>query len=235
MRCIFPRTFLYQSQDDAGRQGALTALGRTAALVLLTILLTNMIPTDGFAAGRADEFFTLTQHVAKRVAEEKGRFHVASFCTDWYYKELRKKPAPSPVEPISWSTQSSPLLRPMAAAPDPSECARRYPKGLEDARLEYAQAQTSLSLSLTFYELALVADGDDDQTYNSQELADLLEALVLPAVAAQLDAGAALKAKFDTWYGNRDLEQIMNGMGRLYDHGYRLSAADRASLNRVME
>ncbi len=208
---------------------------RTGALVLTAILLANAFAAEGLATGRADEFSALTQHVAKRVAEEKGRFHVASFCTDWYYKQLRKKPPPSPVEPISWSGLSSRLPRLIAAPPDPSDCARRYPKGLEDARLEYAQAQTSLSLSLTFYELALVADGDDDQAYNSQELADLLEALVLPAVAAQLDAAAALKAKFDTWYGDRDLEQIMNGMGRLYDHGYRLSAADRASLNRVME
>lgn len=199
------------------------------------MLLISAISAEGSATARADVFSALTQHVAKRVDEEKGRFHIASYCTDWYYQQLRKKPAPSPVEPISWSERPPPLLRPMTAAPDASECARRYPKGLEDARLEYAQAQTSLSLSLTFYELALVADGDDDLAYNSQELADLLEALVLPAVAAQLDAGAALKAKFDTWYGERDLEQIMNGMGRLYDHGYRLSAADRTSLNRVME
>lgn len=233
MRCIFPRTFPHHS--SVARPGALAGRRRIRALVLIASFLTLVISPGRSATARADVFSALTQHVANRVDEEKGRFHLASFCTDWYYKQLRKKPVPAPVEPISWSRRPSRLPRPMAAPPDPSECARRYPKGLEDARLEYAQSQTSLSLSLTFYELALVADGDDDQAYNSQELADLLEALVLPAVAAQLDAGAALKTKFDTWYGERDLEQIMNGMGRLYDQGYRLSAADRVSLNRVME
>jgi hypothetical protein len=45
----------------------------------------------------------------------------------------------------------------------------------------------------------------------------------------------ALTDRFDTWYRARNLESLMNSMGRLYERGYRVTPADRAELDRVMK
>lgn len=94
-----------------------------------------------------------------------------------------------------------------------------------------------LSLSLTFYEFALVGDGDDNSSYNARELHDILVALNL---AAEPSLGAAahlrsLTAHFDSLHEARGMEALMAGMGKLYDQGYRVTTADKAHLNRVME
>ena len=48
-------------------------------------------------------------------------------------------------------------------------------------------------------------------------------------------AGATLTARFDQWYRARSLEEVMQGMSTLYDRGYRVTAHDRAELDRVMK
>ena len=210
---------------------------RTAAAIawaLTSLSFAYLIPSL-FAhqlAGALDEFAALTQHVEHALGMEKRRFHEATACTEWYYKRQSRKPRSPAVEPISWISPV-PTDAPVSLSPA-EDCPRLYPKGLEEARRAFSHSQASLSLGLTFYELALVADRDDDRTYSSAELGDLLDAMILPSVAAQLDAASALKSKFDLWLKDRNLEQIMIGMGRLYDHGYRLTAADRAALDRVM-
>jgi hypothetical protein len=92
-----------------------------------------------------------------------------------------------------------------------------------------------LSVSLTFYEFALVGDRDDDSRYSREELGDLFQSLALnydPSHSASTQA-ATLADRFDTWYRSRNLESVMNGMGLLYDKGYRVTPADQAELDRV--
>ena len=94
-----------------------------------------------------------------------------------------------------------------------------------------------MSLSLTFYEFALVGDGDDNGTYSARELQDILVALDL---SAEPSLGAAshllaLTSKFDSLHKTRGMEALMAGMSKLYDQGYRVTVQDKARLNRVME
>jgi hypothetical protein len=46
---------------------------------------------------------------------------------------------------------------------------------------------------------------------------------------------ATLTARFDQWYRARNLEEVMSGMSMLYEQGYRVTAHDRAELDRVMK
>ncbi len=94
-----------------------------------------------------------------------------------------------------------------------------------------------LSLSLTFYEFALVSDGNDDKEYNATELLDLLRSLDLasdPSLPATTHL-AALMEKFDSLHHDMGLERLMTSMGILYDQGYRFTGTDQAELHRVME
>jgi len=82
-----------------------------------------------------------------------------------------------------------------------------------------------------------VGDGDDNALYNSRELQDILLALDL-SFETSLGADAQLRSltsKFDMLHEARGMEALMKGMGKLYDQGYRVTPADKARLNRVME
>ena len=50
---------------------------------------------------------------------------------------------------------------------------------MEPAREDFARKQAMLSVSLTIYEFALVADHNDDQQYNAAELQDIFHSLSL--------------------------------------------------------
>jgi hypothetical protein len=108
---------------------------------------------------------------------------------------------------------------------------------MDTARDDFARKQAMLSVSLTVYEFALVADDNDDQQYNAVELRDLFNSLSLTydASTPPRAASAALTARFDHWYRTRNLEEVMSGMGMLYEQGYRMTAHDRAELDRVMK
>ena len=117
------------------------------------------------------------------------------------------------------------------------DCDARYPGGLDAVRKDFQRTQTSLSVSLTFYEFALVGDGDDNGVYSSKELQDVLRALELPPESMQGTVGhvTALTGRFDSMHHSRSLESLMAGMNKLYEQGYRFTAADKANLDRVME
>ena len=104
-------------------------------------------------------------------------------------------------------------------------------------RQDFHRTQTSLSVSLTFYEFALVGDRDDDARYSGEELGDLFQSLALTydPTHSVITHAAALTDRFDAWYQSRNLESLMNGMGQLYDKGYRVTPADRAELDRVAQ
>jgi hypothetical protein len=90
---------------------------------------------------------------------------------------------------------------------------------------------------LTFYEFALVGDRDDNNRYSPRELSDVLVALSLASDPGLGNAAhlRSLTATFDRLHESRGMDALMAGMSKLYDQGYRLTPADRADLNRVME
>jgi hypothetical protein len=174
-------------------------------------------------------FPTFATYIAKQVGIDKEAFATASACLSWFYKGSKKSPPPT-VQGIAWHVPVF-LLEPER------DCPLEYPGGMEAARDDFARKQALLSVSLTVYEFALVADHNDDSQYNAAELRDLFHSLSLAYDAATPPraAGATLTARFDHWYRTRNLEEVMQGMSTLYERGYRVTPHDRAELDRVMK
>ena len=202
---------------------------KTCAIGLMLIGSSFATPAPEAISGTADVFLKFTHHIQQQIEHDKQAFSKASGCTKWFYKQ-EKKPAPSPpAQRIDWKQAG------LALSED--ECRQQYPGGMDAVREDFGRTQTFLSLSLTFYEFALVGDRDDDGLYSSAELEDLFHVLTLSYDAAHSPAihAEALTDRFDTWYRARNLESLMNSMGRLYERGYRVTPADRAELDRVMK
>jgi hypothetical protein len=204
---------------------------RTALMsaLLLVSLVAAQPATGGTAEAANGVFGRFTRHIQTQIASDKIAFAKASGCTNWFYHREKRKPAPAEVQPIR--------LNLVIESPTPEDCLRWYPGGLESVRQDFNRTQTSLSVSLTFYEFALVVDRDDDGRYSGEELVDLFQSLALsydPSDSPTVHA-AALTERFDTWYRARNLESVMNGMGQLYDKGYRVTSADRVELDRVIQ
>jgi hypothetical protein len=185
-------------------------------------------PASPFAADTSDVFSTLTRYVARQVETDKVIFVGAQRCTEWFYKQLKQKPSRSQTHTIAFTPVGAD-----GQSDSSSECRTRYPDGLESARQAFSQAQSALSISLTFYELALVGDRDDNHRYSEEELKDLLGSFKLPfqdtlGATAHVDA---LTAQFDLARKGNTLEAVMISMGLLYDKGYRLTTGDRMALN----
>lgn len=176
---------------------------------------------------RPDVYQDFTRHIQRQIETDKAAFAKASMCINWLYQQEKRKPAPAVVQPIRWEPVSQP--------PSGDDCLTLYPGGLESVREDFHRTQTALSVSLTFYEFALVGDRDDDTHYSLEELRDLFQSLTLTYDPRQTPGihAEALATRFDSWYRSRNLEQLMNSMGQLYEKGYRVSAADRAELDRV--
>ena len=185
-----------------------------------------------------DVFAQFTQHIQRQAQTDKQAFALASQCMNWFYKQQRHKPAPPAVQSITWIPQTD-SRRTATDSPeqDGSDCRSRYPEGIDAVRTDFQRTQAFLSLTLTFYEFALVGDGDDNSVYSTRELQDILLALNLSSEPSLgVDAHLrSLTAHFDSLHAARGMEALMNGMGKLYDQGYRVTTADKAHLNRVME
>ena len=204
--------------------------GQSTMSAALVVMVSAFIDADARAGLIADNgvFPTFTRHIAQQVNIDKEAFAQASACLSWFYHGTKKAP-PAAAQGIAWRV-------PVVLQPD-RDCPREYPGGMETARDDFAKKQTSLSVSLTVYEFALVADHNDDEQYNASELRDLFHSLSLAydAAAPPRTAGAMLTARFDQWYRARSLEEVMRGMSTLYERGYRVTAWDRAELDRVMK
>ena len=202
----------------------------TIPAVTLAVFLSAAMEGEAYSALVVDDgvFPTFTRHIARQVSIDKEAFVQASSCLSWFYKGS-KKPPPAATQGIAWRL-------PITLEPE-RDCPRYYPGGMETAREDFARKQTSLSVSLTVYEFALVADHNDDEQYNAAELRDLFHSISLAydAAAPPPAAGATLTARFDQWYRSRNLEEVMQGMSALYERGYRVTAHDRAELDRVMK
>ena len=198
----------------------------------LPLLLIGLLLAPGTAMAEADVFGAFTAHIRRQVQADKHTFVAAQTCTEWFYRELqKKKPARPKFEGVS--------LHPVEAGPRPlenaSDCPVRYPDGLDAARKDFSQTQSSLSVSLTFYEFALVGDRNDDGQYNQVELRDMLESFGLPFNEVHPPSAhlAVLNAQFDRIRVTTALDALMTGMGVLYDRGYRFTEQDRAALHLI--
>jgi hypothetical protein len=132
------------------------------------------------------------------------------------------------VQGISWN--ATPSFQPHV------DCLRHYPGGIDEARNDLAKTQAILSVSLTFYQFALVADRNDDAIYSPAELQDLFRSLSLSyydgdPIPKQV---TALTERFDSWHHRRNMDALMQGMSDLHERGYRVTPADRVELDRVM-
>ena len=198
--------------------------------------LSTIAPSYAIAAPHesTDVFRQFTQHIHRQADSDKREFATASQCMNWFYRRERQKPAPPAVQGIAWRGSDP---RAEVSSPPSQDCDARYPGGLDAVRKDFQRTQTSLSVTLTFYEFALVGDGDDNGVYSAKELQDILGALGLPPESTQGAVGhvTALTGRFDSMHRSRSLESLMAGMSKLYDQGYRFTAADKANLDRVME
>lgn len=199
---------------------------------LLTLLLLLSLPAQLPAVGGTHEtpgsvFHRFTRHIQEYIASDKIAFAKATSCANRLCKQEKHKPAPLDIHPIRCDL----MLQP----PSREDCLRLRPGGLDAVRRDFHRTQSSLSVSLTSYEFALVVDRDDDAHYNREELRDLFQSLALTYDQVQSPAtqAAALMERFDAWYRVRDLENVMSGMGRLYEKGYRVTPADWDELDRV--
>ena len=206
----------------------------TRSVLILTGLLTLCLQAPLLAAGGTHEttngvFDQFTRHIQEHIASDKVAFAKASGCTNWFYKQEKHKSAPLVVHHIRLDL----ILEP----PSREDCLRLYPGGLDAVRQDFHVAQSSLSVSLTSYEFALVVDRDDNARYTHEELRDLFQSLTLTydPTYSPTTLATALADRFDSWYRTRNLEQVMTGMSQLYEKGYRVTAADRAELDRVTQ
>ncbi len=182
------------------------------------------------ASPGSEVFEGFIRHISLQIGKDKQDFSVADTCTIWFYKQLGQKPkAEADVDRISFTPASQPATG--------VDCSALYPKGLESAREAFGQSQQDLSLSLTFYQMALVGDGNDDQAYSPQEIQDVFEAFDVPFQGAQPTGHylGNLNRLFDTIRKGGEFQVLMNGMQMLMAKGYRLTGSDQAALNHELE
>jgi len=182
---------------------------------------------SAWASPGTDIFQGFTQHIGDQIGKDKEAFAIADSCTVWFYQHMNQKPRPE-VERIHFSPPSKTALD--------LNCEKRYPEGLEQARQAFGNMQQRLSLSLTFYQMALVGDGDDNQEYSAQEIQDVLEAFGLPFQEGQPLGGylRALTGLFDSIRKDVQFKLLMEGTQVLMNKGYRFTDADQTALNQEL-
>ena len=205
-------------------------LHRIACSGIVATLLLCQMALPVLASPGTEVFQEFTQHISVQIGKDKQAFAEADSCTAWFYKQMGKKPPPAAqAEKIHFV----PISQPDA----PADCATRYPKGLEAAREAFGYTQQRLSFSLTFFQMALVSDGDDDHAYNTQEMQDVLDAFSRTYHSGQ-SVDQYVSQLIGLFERNRPEVQfpvLMAGMQILMDKGYRLTKADQAALNRELE
>ncbi len=209
-----------------------TTIGKSTGVILLLVTSLAAAASQAAAVGPHSVFDGFTAHIEQQVELDKRVFVAASACTEWFYKEKRRKPSGPSVQGVAYAREPGTFL-----LLDPSvNCRARYPGGLDAARKDFSKTQSTLSLSLTFYEFALVADRDDDERYSDDELQDTLGSMGLPFRPGLPAAGrlSMLNMHFDTIHTQGQFDLLMSGMTGLLDKGYRFTDHDKVALNRVM-
>ncbi len=202
----------------------------TAASGVVATFLFCQLALPVWASPGTEVFQGFTQHISNQIGKDKLAFAEADTCTAWFYKKMGKKPPPAAaIEKIHFV----PISQPNTTA----DCATRYPKGLEAARADFGETQQRLSFSLTFFQMALVSDKDDDHAYNTQEMQDVLEAFDRTYRSGQsVDQYVSqLIGLFDHNQPEVQFPALMNSMQALMNKGYRFTKVDQAALNRELE
>ena len=182
--------------------------------------------TSALASPGMDVFEGFTNHIITQIRKDKYKFSIADTCTSWFYKQK--------------SRQSKPLVQEVQFSLRQSEgdvnCARLFPEGLQQARQAFGDTQQRLSLSLTFFQMALVGDGNDDQQYSAGEIHDVLESFGRPFHDGQPVGRytADLTSLFDTVWGEVQFKFLMEGMQTLMNKGYRFTSADQTALTQEL-
>ena len=169
-------------------------------------------------------FDKVSAHVRRQIAADKQTFAEADRCTIWFYRRQRPHGPPAATG-IAFRLSD-----------EEARCREKYPKGLDEARADFSRTQSALSLSLTFFQLILVGDRNDDHQYSRTELSDLLDSFgpqTSPFDSPEALA-SALQAKFDLAHRAGDLELVMRCLSYLFEKGYRLTTEDQAALQGVM-
>ena len=200
-----------------------------SGLSILVFLISTIVVGTASASTGTEVFRGFTSHISEKIIRDKQDFYVAQTCTTYFYKKFKNSPRPQ-VEKISYVPVSS----------EPAgdfDCPNRYPKGLDEAREAFSQTQQALSLSLTFFQFALVGDRDDDEQYAGGELRDVMESF---GVAFEDHLPSAryvtnLNRLFDAVIDKGEIEILTNSMGILLSKGYRFTPADQAALDRELK
>jgi len=203
---------------------------RLVLSALVAIGLLSALEKSVEASPGTEVFQGFTQYISAQIGKDKQAFAQADACTAWFYKQLGKKPPPAAeVEKIHFV----PISQPDTAV----DCEKRYPNGLEAAREAFGNTQQRLSFSLTFFQMALVSDGDDDHAYSTREMQDVLDAFDRTYRGGQ-SVDQYVSQLIGLFERNRPEVQfpvLMAGMQILMDKGYRLTKADQTALNRELE
>lgn len=197
---------------------------------LVSFSLMFALETCVEASPGTEVFQGFTQHISEQISKDKEEFAQADACTAWFYKQMGKKPPPAgQAEKIHFV--------PMSQADVADDCAKRYPNGLEAAREAFGQTQQRLSFSLTFFQMALVSDGDDDHAYSTQEMEDVMDAFGRTYRSGQTvdQYVSQLIGLFDRNQLGAQFPVLMASMQSLMDKGYRFSKADQRALNQELE
>ena len=186
------------------------------------------LQTSAWASPGRDVFQGFTQHIGAQIGKDKREFSIADTCTVWFYKQMGQKPPRPEVEKIHFL--------PLGLTEPDFDCDTLFPEGLEQARQAFGNTQQLLSLSLTFFQMALVGDGDDNQEYSSNEIRDVLESFGLPYQEGQPLGRymGDLTALFDEIRGEVQFQFLMEGMQALMNKGYRFTGADQTALNQEL-
>jgi hypothetical protein len=190
---------------------------RAVAVIVAWFGILWLSGTVPVAAQSVNVFAAFTGHIERQIQRDKQSFHDAQICTEWFYKQQKKSGQPK-AEGIAFV-----------------DCPARYPGGLKAAREDFSSTQSALSLSLTFYQFALVGDRNDDGHYNAAELRDVLESFELTYDRNRPDSihVIVLTGTFDSIRKAGGMERLMTSMGTLYDKGYRLTQRDRNTLDKI--
>jgi hypothetical protein len=193
---------------------------------LVAIGLLFVLEKSAEASPGTEVFQGFTQHITKQIGKDKQAFAQADACMAWFYKQMGKTP-PSAAQ--AEKIHFVPMSQPDVAA----DCAKQYPNGLEGAREAFGQTQQRLSFSLTFFQMALVSDGDDDHAYSTQEMQDVLDAFGRTYHSGQTvdQYVSQLIGLFDRNQLRVQFPVLMASMQNLMDKGYRFSKADQTALN----
>ena len=89
-----------------------------------------------------------------------------------------------------------------------------------------------MSVSLTFYQFALLADKNDDEEYDAVELEDVLESVGVVFRVNEQHL-PQLTQKFDSVRQTTQIEVLTDGMQQLFQKGYRLTEFDQGQMNRI--